>query len=91
MYGRTVLAERLQNAIEKVAAGADVPSPRRLQLWLDLATQLQGFPRHLSQHVGGFVLTQGPLTRLVPVENAAMPERSGHPVGQGRLGRRGPA
>jgi error-prone DNA polymerase len=37
---------------------------------------LQGFPRHLSQHPGGFVLTQGPLTRLVPVENAAMPERS---------------
>ena len=37
---------------------------------------MQGFPRHLSQHVGGFVLTQGPLTRIVPVENAAMPERS---------------
>ena len=40
------------------------------------ATQLQRFPRHLSQHVGGFVLTQDKLTRLVPVENAAMPERS---------------
>ena len=53
-----------------------IPSPRRLQQWLDLATQLQRFPRHLSQHVGGFVLTQGPLTRLVPVENAAMPDRS---------------
>jgi len=148
MYGRTVLAERLQSAIERVTAtasvtscatsqsgrglsvgkggaraaggghgaersavlvpteqykpqastaqpsakenesedssliafseGADftIPPPRRLQLWLDLATQLQGFPRHLSQHVGGFVLTQGPLTRIVPVENAAMPERS---------------
>ena len=134
MYSRSVLAERLQSAIEKVAAhacstgtggvidakvdrsvggragsafcvgegefraaggghGAERaarsatqapsgapddkrPSPRRLQQWLDLATQLQGFPRHLSQHVGGFVLTQGPLTRLVPVENAAMPDRS---------------
>ena len=53
-----------------------LPSPRRLQQWLDMATQLQRFPRHLSQHVGGFVLTQGPLTRIVPVENAAMPERS---------------
>ena len=53
-----------------------IPSPRRLQQWLDLATQLQRFPRHLSQHVGGFVLTQGPLTRIVPVENAAMPDRS---------------
>ncbi|WP_070401047.1 error-prone DNA polymerase [Hydrogenophaga sp. PML113] len=35
-----------------------------------------GFPRHLSQHVGGFVLTQDPLTRLVPVENAAMEGRT---------------
>ncbi|CAM8665599.1 error-prone DNA polymerase [Comamonadaceae bacterium] len=56
--------------------GSPLPPLRRLQLWLDLATQLQNFPRHLSQHVGGFVLTQGPLTRLVPVENASMPERS---------------
>jgi len=52
--------------------------------WLDMARQLMGdwreglsaFPRHLSQHVGGFVLTQGPLTRLVPVQNAAMKDRS---------------
>lgn len=53
-----------------------IPPPRHLQLWIDLATQLQGFPRHLSQHVGGFVLTHGPLSRLVPIENASMPERS---------------
>ncbi|MEY4345577.1 MAG: hypothetical protein RL032_1409 [Pseudomonadota bacterium] len=53
-----------------------IPPPRLLHLWLDLATQLQRFPRHLSQHVGGFVLTQGPLTRLVPVENASMKDRS---------------
>ena len=51
-------------------------SSHTLALWLDLSRQLQGFPRHLSQHPGGFVLTQGPLTRLVPVENAAMPDRS---------------
>ena len=44
--------------------------------WFHLAEQLQGAPRHLSQHVGGFVLTQGKLTRLVPVENAAMVDRS---------------
>ncbi len=56
--------------------GSPLPPLRRQQLWLDLATQLQNFPRHLSQHVGGFVLTQGPLTRLVPVENASMPDRS---------------
>jgi error-prone DNA polymerase len=44
--------------------------------WLDLTRQLMGFPRHLSQHVGGFVLTQTRLTRLVPVENASMKDRS---------------
>jgi error-prone DNA polymerase len=80
MYSREVLAERLQSAIERAQASEGdaltLPTPRRLQLWLDLAHQLQRFPRHLSQHVGGFVLTQGPLIRLVPVENAAMPERS---------------
>jgi error-prone DNA polymerase len=43
---------------------------------MELTEELMGFPRHLSQHVGGFVLTQGKLTRLVPVENAAMPDRS---------------
>jgi error-prone DNA polymerase len=41
-----------------------------------LADALRGFPRHLSQHVGGFVISRGPLARLVPVENAAMPERT---------------
>jgi error-prone DNA polymerase len=49
---------------------------RALALWIELAHELMGFPRHLSQHVGGFVLTQGKLTRLVPVENAAMENRS---------------
>jgi error-prone DNA polymerase len=43
--------------------------------WLDLSAQLIGFPRHLSQHVGGFVLTQGKLTRLVPVQPASMEDR----------------
>jgi len=38
--------------------------------------ELRGFPRHLSQHVGGFVIGRGKISRLVPVENAAMPERS---------------
>ena len=37
---------------------------------------MRGFPRHLTQHVGGFVISRGPLARLVPVENAAMAERS---------------
>ncbi|WP_255569079.1 error-prone DNA polymerase [Comamonas sp. NLF-1-9] len=51
-------------------------SERSALLWPLLARQLLGLPRHLSQHVGGFVLTQTPLTRLVPVESAAMAERS---------------
>jgi error-prone DNA polymerase len=41
-----------------------------------LTTELIGFPRHLSQHVGGFVITQGPLCECVPIENAAMPDRT---------------
>ncbi|HYW57238.1 MAG TPA: error-prone DNA polymerase [Polaromonas sp.] len=52
------------------------PDDGRVLQWLELTQQLIGFPRHLSQHVGGFVLTQGRLTRLVPVQNAAMPDRS---------------
>ncbi len=49
---------------------------RQVLLWLELVVVIKGFPRHLSQHVGGFVLTQTQLTRLVPIENAAMKERS---------------
>ena len=56
-------------------AGLD-PSDRNLRLALDLAAQLVGFPRHLSQHVGGFVITRGPLSELVPIENAAMEDRT---------------
>jgi error-prone DNA polymerase len=55
--------------------GASI-SELQARQWLDLAWQLMGFPRHLSQHVGGFVLTETRLTRLVPVENASMKERS---------------
>ncbi len=56
-------------------AGLDPASPliRRL---LYLVRHLIGFPRHLSQHVGGFVISNGPLFELVPVENAAMDDRT---------------
>lgn len=57
------------------AVGLDPRSPR-VEKWLILAEQLRGFPRHLSQHVGGFVISRGRLDRLVPIENAAMAERS---------------
>ena len=67
--------------------GDDIPAPQIAQAGLDpaspmirraiaLTRQLIGFPRHLSQHVGGFVLTRGPLVETVPIGNAAMPDRT---------------
>jgi error-prone DNA polymerase len=67
--GKAVLPERLREA------GLDPEAPQARNL-LALAGELIGFPRHLSQHVGGFVISRGPLAELVPVENAAMPARS---------------
>jgi error-prone DNA polymerase len=55
--------------------GLDPEAPASTQ-WATLANQLLGFPRHLSQHPGGFVIAQGKLSRLVPIENATMAERS---------------
>lgn len=76
MYSRKILQERLHAALERLASDVPKPSERTLAQWLTLSHQLMGFPRHLSQHPGGFVLTRGLLHRLVPIENAAMPERS---------------
>ncbi len=56
-------------------SGLDPEKPL-IQAWARLASQLLNFPRHLSQHSGGFVISRGKLTRLVPVENAAMADRS---------------
>jgi len=67
--GGKVLAQRLTEA------GFD-PGSHRIANLLALATTLLGFPRHLSQHTGGIVIARGKLSRLVPNENAAMPERS---------------
>jgi error-prone DNA polymerase len=52
------------------------PADRRLALAVRLIGEIIGFPRHLSQHVGGFVITQGRLDELCPIENAAMEDRS---------------
>ena len=72
-FDEGIAADRLQ----ELAQALGVPLHRHTAaLWLELAAQLKGFPRHLSQHVGGFVLTQGKLTRLVPVEPASMEGRS---------------
>lgn len=56
-------------------AGLDLDDPL-LRRAVRLADEMIGMPRHLSQHVGGFVLTEGPLSETVPIGNAAMPERS---------------
>ena len=65
----STLRERLDEA------GLD-PDSRPVLQFVELVRGLIGFPRHLSQHVGGFVISRGPLSELVPVENAAMPDRS---------------
>ena len=57
------------------AAGADPDGPS-VRRYIALVDQILGFPRHLSQHVGGFVISAGPLAQLVPIENAAMEERT---------------
>lgn len=56
-------------------AGLD-PTDPLIATVLELTQELMGFPRHLSQHVGGFVLTRGPLVEVVPVGNAAMDDRT---------------
>ena len=52
------------------------PTEPNLALTLALAEELTGFPRHLSQHVGGFVISRGRLDELVPIENAGMEDRT---------------
>jgi len=56
-------------------AGLD-PADRRVMLTARLIAEIIGFPRHLSQHVGGFVITHGRLDELCPIENAAMADRT---------------
>ena len=65
--------EELQARFEE--AGINPRSPVISQ-FMTLVNELLGFPRHLSQHVGGFVISRGPLSHLVPLENAAMEDRT---------------
>ena len=58
------------------SAGLDPREAPRVRQVLELARELQGFPRHLSIHVGGFVVTRRPLCETVPIEPAAMPGRT---------------
>jgi error-prone DNA polymerase len=65
-----------QDLLKRFAESGLDPEKPLIQAWARLASQLLNFPRHLSQHSGGFVISRGKLTRLVPVENAAMADRS---------------
>ncbi len=67
--GRTIAADRLREQ------GLD-PDSLVCRQWVALTQQLIGFPRHLSQHPGGFVIARDDIARLVPVENAAMDDRT---------------
>jgi len=67
--GKAIHDER----VHEVGLNPHEPAIQRL---LTLVRDIIGFPRHLSQHVGGFVISQGPLSELVPTENAAMAGRS---------------
>ena len=80
-----VQAERLAGAMqwwdttvdeERMREAGFEPGNPQVKLLMDLTRQLLGFPRHLSQHVGGFVISQGLLEELVPIENAAMADRT---------------
>lgn len=62
--------------VERLREGGFDPDSPVLRRVLSLTQQLIGFPRHLSQHPGGFVISEQPLDTLVPVENAAMAERT---------------
>ena len=66
---KTSLLERFEEA------GVHHDNPI-INQYIALVEMLLGFPRHLSQHVGGFVISSGPLSHLVPIENAAMPDRT---------------
>ena len=66
---KEVIDERLRSL------GLD-PKAAEVQHFISLVNDILGFPRHLSQHVGGFVISERPLSHLVPIENAAMPDRT---------------
>lgn len=72
-FDDTLLGEQLNAACERAGVKED---ELKLEHWIEMTQRLKGFPRHLSQHVGGFVLTHTRLTRLVPVEKASMKNRS---------------
>ena len=75
---KAVWGPRGDRDMTEVAAekGLDATADPRLGLAIELAEEIQDFPRHLSTHVGGFVITEGPLVELAVVSNAAMADRT---------------
>ncbi|MFL6646780.1 MAG: DNA polymerase III subunit alpha, partial [Sulfurifustaceae bacterium] len=69
LRAHSVFSKRLREA------GFDPANPRLVHL-VEMVRAIRGFPRHLSQHVGGFVIARDSLARLVPIENAAMADRT---------------
>jgi error-prone DNA polymerase len=61
---------------ERIRASGFDPDDPLIERLIALTAEILGFPRHLSQHVGGFVIARGRLDELVPIENAAMPDRT---------------
>ncbi|HTF95275.1 MAG TPA: error-prone DNA polymerase [Cellvibrio sp.] len=67
---------RLNKQLQESNPAFSPPSLSTLHLFFYLVNELMGFPRHLSQHVGGFVIARERISDLVPIENASMPERT---------------
>ncbi|RMX07920.1 error-prone DNA polymerase [Corticibacter populi] len=72
-FDRWSIEAPVEQRLREAGFDPETPLMRRL---LYLAAELQDHPRHLSQHVGGFVISDGPLSQLVPIENTAMPART---------------
>lgn len=70
---KEITQEEMSKELSTAAPGK---SPALLQKFLTMALAIQGFPRHIGTHVGGFVLSHDSLARSVPIENAAMPGRT---------------
>jgi error-prone DNA polymerase len=68
--------DKKEDILERFETAGIDPNSHLIAQFITLVDQILGFPRHLSQHVGGFVISRGPLSQLVPVENAAMDDRT---------------
>ncbi|MEP5763377.1 MAG: error-prone DNA polymerase [Halieaceae bacterium] len=68
--------DRRQDLENRFAEQGIAGHSRSAAQFYQLVQEILGFPRHLSQHVGGFVITRSPISTLVPVENASMPDRT---------------